>query len=329
LRSEVISLPWPDLLVLAIVIVSAALAVRRGFADVLLSLIGFVIALVLAFALYQGLASLLSDRLGWTPVWAEPLAFIGLWLLVEMGFAMLRHRLIRSSRLLDSPANRALAIFPGALQGIVMAGVLLTLVAVLPLPGNARRDILDAPLSGKLVQATLAFERPVEGIFGPAARQALGFITVKPPTSPGEESQESIKLNFTVPDAKVEPQTEEAMLELVNKERTSRGLVPLVMDEKLREVARAHADDMFKRGYFAHNTPEGVDPFARMQAAGIVFGTAGENLALAPELNIAHEGLMNSPGHRANILNPSFRKVGIGVLDGGIYGKMFVQEFTD
>jgi uncharacterized protein YkwD len=86
---------------------------------------------------------------------------------------------------------------------------------------------------------------------------------------------------------------------------------------------------MFKRGYFAHVTPEGVDPFQRMDAAGIHYVTAGENLALAPTLDIAHDGLMNSPGHRANILNPAYRKVGIGVLDGGVYGEMFVQEFTD
>jgi len=44
---------------------------------------------------------------------------------------------------------------------------------------------------------------------------------------------------------------------------------------------------------------------------------------------LAMQGLMNSPGHRANILSPSFHKVGIGVLDAGIYGEMFVQEFTD
>ncbi|MEO5953203.1 MAG: CAP domain-containing protein, partial [Chloroflexia bacterium] len=67
----------------------------------------------------------------------------------------------------------------------------------------------------------------------------------------------------------------------------------------------------------------------RMDTAGITYRTAGENLALAPSLDIAHEGLMNSPGHRANILNADFGRVGIGVLDGGVYGKMFVQEFRD
>jgi len=101
------------------------------------------------------------------------------------------------------------------------------------------------------------------------------------------------------------------------------------MDPELRLLARAYADEMFRRGFFAHDTPEGVDPFERMRDANIRFGLAGENLALAPTLDVAHNGLMNSPGHRANILKDGFRRVGIGVMDGGIYGKMFVQEFTD
>jgi uncharacterized protein YkwD len=52
-------------------------------------------------------------------------------------------------------------------------------------------------------------------------------------------------------------------------------------------------------------------------------------LALAPTLATAHTGLMNSEGHRANILEPKFKRVGIGVIDNGVYGKMFVQVFTD
>ena len=66
-----------------------------------------------------------------------------------------------------------------------------------------------------------------------------------------------------------------------------------------------------------------------MNKANIEFTYAGENLALAPSTPLAMQGLMNSPGHRANILNPNFKKIGIGVIDGGIYGKMYSQEFTD
>jgi uncharacterized protein YkwD len=86
---------------------------------------------------------------------------------------------------------------------------------------------------------------------------------------------------------------------------------------------------MFERGYFSHVTPVGVDPFKRMHGAGIRFFTAGENLAMAPTVTIAHRGLMNSPGHRENILNPAFKRVGIGVYSNAFYGKVFSQEFTN
>jgi uncharacterized protein YkwD len=86
---------------------------------------------------------------------------------------------------------------------------------------------------------------------------------------------------------------------------------------------------MFKTGYFSHYTPEGLSPFDRMTEADIIFTYAGENLALAPSEALAMKGLMQSPGHKANILSNNFHRVGIGVLDGGIYGEMFCQEFTD
>jgi uncharacterized protein YkwD len=325
------NLSWPDLIVLGIVAASIYLATRRGFVSVLFSLAGFVVALLVAFNLYPPVSQLLTNLFGWAPIWIQPISFVALWLIVEGIFGLLEALLWRrlGYELRASPANRWLAVIPGAVQGVLTSAVLLTMLALLPLQGSMRDAIIKSPISGTLVKATLAVERPLEGIFGPAAREALGFITIKPPTSPGEHAEGGRTLNFTVSESTPDPAAEEGMLDLVNKERTSMGLVALVMDPELVDVARAHADDMFRRGYFSHDTPEGVDPFQRMKQAGIVFGLAGENLALAPTLEIAHNGLMNSPGHRANILKDGFRKVGIGVLDGGIYGKMFVQEFTD
>jgi uncharacterized protein YkwD len=119
------------------------------------------------------------------------------------------------------------------------------------------------------------------------------------------------------------------MLDLVNAERFANGLQPLVLDPELTEVARRHSADMFARGYFAHDTPEGLTPFDRMKESKVNFLTAGENLALAPTLSIAHRGLMNSPGHRANILRPQFGRVGIGIMDGGMRGLMVSQEFRN
>jgi uncharacterized protein YkwD/uncharacterized membrane protein required for colicin V production len=325
------SIGWPDLIVLGIVVWSAYAATRRGFVAMLLSLLGFVLSLIVAFTFFAPVSEFLNRQFGWSPIWTKPLAFLGVWIVAEVVLGTGERAILRrfGYTLQESTSNRVLAVIPGAIQGLIISAVILTMVALTPLQSDVRQDVLKSTVGGRLVSATLALERPFEGIFGPAAREALGFITVQPPTAPGQPSEGAIKLQFTVSDAQPDPASEQGMLDLVNRERTSRGLGALVMDEGLRTLARSHADDMFRRGYFAHDTPEGKDPFERMRDAGIVFGLAGENLALAPTLDIAHDGLMNSPGHRANILNPGFRKIGIGVLDGGVYGKMFVQEFTD
>lgn len=119
------------------------------------------------------------------------------------------------------------------------------------------------------------------------------------------------------------------MLVLINQERRLYDLKPLEADPEIQLVARKHSADMFIKGYFSHTNLEGQDPFDRIAEGQVSFRTAGENLALAQSLKIAHEGLMKSPGHRANILNPSYGRVGIGIQDGGIYGLMITQNFRN
>ncbi len=117
------------------------------------------------------------------------------------------------------------------------------------------------------------------------------------------------------------------MLNLVNQERTRAGLSPLEMDASLVKLARLKAQDMINKGYFGHNSPTYGSPFEMMKTYGVKYSYAGENLAGAPSVSSAHKNLMNSSGHRANILNSNYTKVGIGVVSGGPYGKMFVQMF--
>lgn len=120
---------------------------------------------------------------------------------------------------------------------------------------------------------------------------------------------------------------EQKMLNLINQERIKNGLAPLVWNEELARVARLKAKDLIDNNYFAHESPTYGSPFAMMQKFGIKYSYAGENLAGAPSVEIAHQALMNSPGHRANILYTNFKQVGIGVLNGSPYGKIFVQMF--
>ncbi len=120
---------------------------------------------------------------------------------------------------------------------------------------------------------------------------------------------------------------EQRMLDLVNEERVKVGLPPFKANPELVRLARLKAQDMINLGYFAHTSPTYGSPFEMMKAAGVAYSYAGENLAGAYNVDVAHNSLMNSPGHRANILNSNFKEVGIGVVDGGPYGKMFVQMF--
>jgi uncharacterized protein YkwD len=103
----------------------------------------------------------------------------------------------------------------------------------------------------------------------------------------------------------------------------------MAFDKKLAEVATKHSYDMLQRGYFSHYTPEGKSPFDRMRRDRVRFIVAGENLALAQTLQSAHEGLMESPVHKANILHNSFERAGIGILDAGVHGIIVTQNFRN
>jgi len=122
---------------------------------------------------------------------------------------------------------------------------------------------------------------------------------------------------------------EARMLSYVNEQRTQRQLPALIAEDRLSLVARQHSQDMFARSYFGHTSPDGVTPFDRLRVAGYRYRVAGENIAYAPNVDLADTGMMNSPEHRANILGPDFHHVGIGVVSGGIFEEMFTQEFSD
>lgn len=306
---------------------TAAAATGRGFLQVSAGLFGFLLSLGTALLFTTPVAAWLAGHTGLPEPWTPPVAFFASWLGTQIVYTAVSRILLGRSlyRAARSPLNRWLALLPGALQGLLVGGLLLTLLALAPIPGLPHQAILDSEIGGRLVSAAVDLERPLETIFGPALQQTLGFLTVKPEIGPGE----TVALKFEVSAPTTDADAEEQMLSMVNAERSKAGLPPLAMDPPLRDLARAHGADMFRQGYFSHTGRDGRSPFDRMRDANITYTAAGENLALAISTARAHQGLMNSPGHRANILNPAFRRVGIGVMDGGIYGKMFVQEFTD
>lgn len=120
---------------------------------------------------------------------------------------------------------------------------------------------------------------------------------------------------------------ESKMVSLVNQERMNQGINPLSVNSVLTTLARQKSQDMVNNNYFSHTSPTYGSPFQMMQKAGVTYKTAGENLAGAQTTASAHQNLMNSPGHRANILNSSFTEIGIGVISGSAYGNIYTQMF--
>jgi uncharacterized protein YkwD len=106
---------------------------------------------------------------------------------------------------------------------------------------------------------------------------------------------------------------------LMNADRIAEGLSALSCDLRLSEVARAHSRDMAERDFFDHTNPDGEQPWDRMERHGVRgFRSAGENIAAGyPSPAAVEEGWMNSPGHRANILNDGYTHIGVGLFDDG------------
>ncbi|MER5349183.1 CAP domain-containing protein, partial [Kitasatospora sp. NPDC002551] len=118
------------------------------------------------------------------------------------------------------------------------------------------------------------------------------------------------------------------VVDLVNVRRAQAGCGPLIAEPRLTTAAQFHSDDMANRGFFDHASPEGRHADQRIEAAGYRWSTWGENIARGQKDPAAvMESWMNSPGHRANILNCSFKQIGVGVRTGS-GGPWWTQVFA-
>ena len=312
-----------DILLLLLVLVSIVGGYRRGFILGVLDLAGWVLSLLMGLSFYQPVARWLAFYVHSLPgIWSRPIAFILIAIAVGVAVHFLGHAMLKrlGKDIHQRRGNRFLGIIPGLANGLITAAIVSALLLAIPLNEGLRERARASASVNRLAIYTERLEAALHPVFGEAIAETLNLLTVRP------ESNERVSLPYTVAVPRPRPELEAKMLELVNGERVAAGLRPLASDPELTQVARQHSADMFARGYFAHVTPEGRDPFERMREANVRFLAAGENLALAPTLQLAHTGLMRSPGHRANILQQDFGRVGI---DGGIHGLMVTQDFRN
>lgn len=119
------------------------------------------------------------------------------------------------------------------------------------------------------------------------------------------------------------------MITLINQERLANNLSSLDVDPTLAKMAKEHSRDMVKDNYFSHTSPASGDILKRIQSTGLDgWVVAGENIAGASSVDTAFDALMKSKGHRDNLLNPDYTHVGVGIVNGGKYGKTITQEFA-
>jgi uncharacterized protein YkwD len=321
-----------DVALLAAVAIAVLDGLRRGFAPYASELTAFVLGLGLAFALFEALGALLHRVLGVGTGLADFGAFL-FFLAIGHAVAIVpvqRWASAAAARLrprLSPDAFRAVSAVPAF--GTVILVSALVLSALVVLPGTTRTLVSGSTLASTLAGQTAFMQPPLRTLLIPANSESRRILDSDPTSNPGEDA--FYRLQFPA-DLQVEadPGNEDKMLQRINTARADVGVSPLRMDPVLQEAARQHSRDMYSRHYFSHQTPDGKSPYDRLQDAKFHFVAAGENIAFAPDADQAWTSLIHSPDHRANIVNPDFRCVGIGAYKGvGGYEEMFTQDFAD
>jgi uncharacterized protein YkwD len=325
-------LNWIDFLIITALIFYIIEGISLGFIRAVLDLISFALSFLLGLSFYSFFGKLLTYYFLIPHGFANAIGFFIVAFLSEIFISFLAKIIISSFPIFDQLTtnlsffkllDKILGGAASLLSGLFLTSFILTLIVALPFSGFLKNSVSSSRVGSLLTSNTQGLAKSINNVFGGAVDESLSFLTIEP------KSNELVNLNFKTNDFTIDKNSEQEMFALVNQERSLRGVPNLTFDNALAAVGESHCEDMFKRGYFSHYTPEGISPFDRMAQANISFTSAGENLALAPNVKLAMQGLMQSPGHRANILNYSFGKVGIGVVNGGIYGEMFCQEFTN
>ncbi len=309
-----------DIILCFIILLVTWIGYKKGAAETILDLVKWAASIGCGFLFYYYTFDFALTLYPDFTQWYFPVATAFIFTITYLFLSMLQRWVFSrdEQNKRKSFADKVSGLVPGLLMGIVISSItgrLLTFSVFDTVSKEAGKSEITSTFSPYTEMVEEKISPLVTTYFTPK----ISAVTTEQPT----ETDFKTETVFERPDLEYE------MWLLVNEERRKHHLKPLAVDEKMKEVARAHSADMFARGYFAHVTPDGVNPFQRMKQANITYRNAGENLALAGTLAEAQQGLMNSPSHRAAILNPAFGRIGIGVMDGGKKGLMISQEFRD
>jgi uncharacterized protein YkwD len=320
-----------DGVALALGVAAAIDGARRGFSFYALELTALVCGLAIALAGYGPLIGLLKHVL---TVDVSLGGFVAFLFLLVLGHGLVQlgtqRRITEIGSLLQASLDSRRYRLASAAPAAALAG-LLTLLMVSSLaviPNDFARDLVSGSAMAPTLTSSRVLYQPLHTLLIPSPTPTP-ILDIAPESNPGEDAFYKLKLPLSLRIV-LNPEAENQMLVQINQARSHVGLSPLNPDPRLRELARSHSSDMYRHHYFSHRTPDGKTPYDRLNEVHFRYVTTGENVAFANDESKAWDALMNSPDHRANILNPDFRCVGIGVyrgLDG--FEEMFTQEFAD
>ena len=302
----------------------------RGFTREAMDLVGLILGIALAFRFSGLLGDWLAEWLGISPEFGRLAGGIVIFLLVGVGASIGAHYLQKvftlpglalTHRLLGGGLAMAWALF--------VAILMLSLVVVIPLPDSVDERIEESSVASALTDPDAFPQRMFNTVAGDRVLEALlNLDRLVGREKIILEHEETLAIPPADPGAlRSDEKGAEEIFQLVNRARIEEGLDPLAWSAPLALVGEGHATEMYIEGYFSHTSPTTGTCADRLDAAGIPYLIAGENIALAATARTVHEGLMDSPGHRSNIVGPDFTRLGVGVVKGPL-GLMVVQVFT-
>ena len=317
---------WIDLIFILIFILYVFEDAKRGFLRLLADLVSLVIAFLIALITYQFASNYLVSHYKMVQANADSISFLGLWMIYQFIFFGLS-KLVSANTpdsIKESKTNRYLAYIPALIKGVLFTIIMAVFVLYLPFNDLQKKVIKESFVVGYTLHNTANFQAKLESIFAESP-----IAGIKPTPSKSFEKDETIDLKFSTNTMLIDEEAEKIIFNKINEERKSAGVAPVVYDVLIRNVARAHSRDMLANGYFSHTSLGGEVLFDRLINANVNFTVGAENIAIAPTAELIHIGLMNSPKHKKNILDPGFTKVGVGVMNAGKYGLMVTQDFAN
>jgi len=307
-----------DLIVFVIVVIFVLIFYRLGLWAILKSFISLFLAVVIATLILGASLNFLSS-LGWyenvfTPLVVYPLIIIFVWGIV---MAIL-------NQILPNHASVGLSI--ASIPVSILFGLLVCMVLYLITPqflGSVAIALADKSAFAKIANNIGAFKNYQNRFLKPISSEMAKSVILS------GDANEILNLEINPKRIISSELLADNLFDLINNSRQTSSLEPLRRDPRLDQFASSYANEILKTKRFSHLDTNGSDPQKRAKDFKVQFNYLGENLALAPTMEAAHYGLMDSISHRANIQSPVFRKIGIAVLDIDNSSKLIVEELSN